>query len=66
MLAATVVLVMVVELLNTAVESAIDRIGPQWHDLSKRAKDLGSAAVLLSLLLCAATWLLALYQRFLA
>jgi len=63
-LATTVVLVMVVELLNTGIESAIDRIGPEWHDLSKRAKDMGSAAVLLSLLLCAATWGGALWTRF--
>ena len=41
MLIAVVVLVMVTELLNTAVESAIDRIGPEWHAISKRAKDLG-------------------------
>ena len=65
MLAASVVFVMVVELLNTAVETAIDRIGPEWHDLSKRAKDMGSAAVLLSLLLCAGIWAAALYQRLL-
>ena len=64
LLAGTVVLVMIVELLNTGIETAIDRIGPEWHDLSKRAKDMGSAAVLLSLLLCAATWLMALYSRF--
>ena len=51
LLAGSVLLVMIVELLNTAVEAAIDRIGPEWHDLSKRAKDMGSAAVLLSLLL---------------
>ena len=63
LLAGTVVLVMIVELLNTDIETAIDRIGPEWHDLSKRAKDMGSAAVLLSLLLCAATWSLAIYQR---
>ena len=65
LLAGSVVLVMVVELLNTAVETAIDRIGPEWHDLSKRAKDMGSAAVLLSLLVCAGIWLAALGQRFL-
>jgi len=64
LLAGSVLLVMIVELLNTAVEAAIDRIGPQWHDLSKRAKDLGSAAVLLALLLCAVTWVLALWERF--
>ena len=59
----TVVLVLVVELLNTGVEAAIDRIGPEWHVLSKRAKDMGSAAVLLSLLLCAGTWLGALWHH---
>jgi diacylglycerol kinase (ATP) len=64
LLAGTVLLVMVVELLNTGIEAAIDRIGPQWHELSKRAKDMGSAAVLLSLLLCAGTWLAALWSRF--
>jgi len=62
-LAGAVVMVMVVELLNTGVESAIDRIGPEWHDLSKRAKDMGSAAVLLSLLVCMGTWLAALWTR---
>ncbi len=63
MLVGTVLLVMMVELLNTGIESAIDRIGPEWHDLSKRAKDMGSAAVLLSLLLCAGTWTGALWAR---
>ena len=60
LLAGSVLLVMIVELLNTSVESAIDRIGPEWHDLSKRAKDMGSAAVLLSLFLCLGIWLAAL------
>ncbi len=64
LLAGSIVLAMVVELLNTAVETAIDRIGPEWHDLSKRAKDMGSAAVLLTLLLSAGIWLAALYHRF--
>jgi diacylglycerol kinase (ATP) len=63
LLVASVVFVMVVELLNTAVETAIDRIGPEWHDLSKRAKDMGSAAVLLSLLLCVGVWAAALLHR---
>ena len=58
--------VLIVELLNSGIEAAIDRIGPEWHDLSKRAKDMGSAAVLLSLLLCAGTWAMALFQRFAA
>lgn len=65
LLCATVVLVLVVELLNTAIETTVDRIGPEWHALSKRAKDMGSAAVLLSLLLCAGVWTAALVQRFL-
>jgi diacylglycerol kinase (ATP) len=58
-----VVLVLVVELLNTGIETTIDRIGPEWHDLSKRAKDIGSAAVLLSLLLAAGVWGAALWQH---
>lgn len=62
-LAGSVLLVMIVELLNTAVEAAIDRIGPEWHDLSKRAKDMGSAAVLLTLILCLGIWSAALYAR---
>ena len=63
LLAGTAMLVLIVELLNTGIESAIDRMGPEWHALSKRAKDMGSAAVLLSLLLCAGTWMLALAHR---
>ena len=65
LLAATVVLVLIVELLNTGIEKAIDRIGPEWHELSKMSKDFGSAAVLFSLLLCSAVWLAALAHRFL-
>jgi diacylglycerol kinase (ATP) len=61
-----VVVVLITELLNTGIETAIDRIGPEWHDLSKRAKDMGSAAVLLSLMLCAGVWAAALYSRFVA
>jgi diacylglycerol kinase (ATP) len=63
LLAGSVVLVMIVELLNTGIEAAIDRIGPEWHHLSKRAKDMGSAAVLLSLLLCGGIWAAAIVQR---
>jgi len=66
LLAGSVLIVMMVELLNTAIEAAIDRIGPEWHELSKRAKDMGSAAVLLSVVLCGGIWLAALFQRFLA
>jgi diacylglycerol kinase (ATP) len=63
LLGGSVLIVMIVELLNTGIETAIDRIGPEWHDLSKRAKDMGSAAVLLSLLLCIGIWGGALLQR---
>ncbi|HMS27987.1 MAG TPA: diacylglycerol kinase [Burkholderiaceae bacterium] len=62
-LAGSVLLVLMVELLNTGIEAAIDRIGPEWHDLSKRAKDMGSAAVLLSLLLCGGIWLSAIFHH---
>ncbi|MDI9333700.1 MAG: diacylglycerol kinase [Cytophagales bacterium] len=64
LLAGTVLLVGIVELLNTAIESAIDRISPEWHDLSKRAKDTGSAAVLLSVVLCIGVWMAALITKF--
>jgi len=60
LLAGSVMIVMIVELLNTGLETAIDRIGPQWHDLSKRCKDLGSAAVLLSIVLSLGIWIAAL------
>ena len=63
LLAGSVLIVMIVELLNTGIETAIDRVGPEWHDLSKRAKDMGSAAVLLSLLLAAGIWVSAIAQR---
>jgi diacylglycerol kinase (ATP) len=63
LLAGSVLAVGIVELLNTAVESAIDRIGPEWHDLSKRAKDMGSAAVLLSLLFCVGVWGAAIFSH---
>jgi diacylglycerol kinase (ATP) len=66
LLAGSVLIVMIVELLNTGIEAAIDRIGPEWHDLSRRAKDMGSAAVLLSLLLCGGIWAAAIFQRFIA
>jgi diacylglycerol kinase (ATP) len=52
----SVLLVLFVELLNSSVEAAIDRIGLDTHRLSKRAKDLGSAAVLVALVMLATTW----------
>lgn len=54
-------LVLIVELLNSAIEAIVDRIGPEHHELSGRAKDLGSAAVLISLLLTGYIWLAALW-----
>ncbi|HUR90768.1 MAG TPA: diacylglycerol kinase [Ramlibacter sp.] len=66
LLAGSVLLVLIVELLNTGIEAAVDRIGPEWHVLSKRAKDMGSAAVLLSLVLCGGIWAAAIHARFFA
>jgi diacylglycerol kinase (ATP) len=66
LLAGTVTLVLIVELLNSGIEAAIDRVSFELHDLSKRAKDLASAAVFLSLMLCAAVWASAAWHRFLA
>jgi diacylglycerol kinase (ATP) len=66
LLAGSVLLVMIVELLNCGVETAIDRIGPEWHALSKKAKDMGSAAVLVAVVLSACIWAAALYTRFAA
>lgn len=57
-------LVLIVELLNSAVESVVDRIGPERHELSGRAKDLGSAAVMVALFLAALTWVLLAWQKF--
>lgn len=56
-LIASLIMVLVVELLNSSVEAAIDRISFDHHDLSKRAKDFGSAAVMLALLIAALLWL---------
>jgi len=63
LLAGTCLLVLVTELLNSAIESAIDRIGSDHHELSGRAKDLGSAAVFISLCTVALTWALIGYEH---
>ena len=52
----SIMMVLVVELLNSSVEAAIDRISFEHHDLSKRAKDFGSAAVMLALVIAALLW----------
>jgi diacylglycerol kinase (ATP) len=65
LLAGSVLLVMIVELLNSGIEAVVDRVSFELHDLSKRAKDLASAAVFLSLVLCSSMWAAALWHRFL-
>jgi diacylglycerol kinase (ATP) len=57
----SVLLVLVVELLNSAIEAVVDRISLEHHHLAKRAKDAGSAAVMLSLVNVAAVWALVLF-----
>jgi len=63
LLVAPMLLILVVELLNSAIEAAIDRIGAERHELSGLAKDLGSAAVFVSFVLLVSTWLLVLLDR---
>ncbi len=58
LLLASLLLVLIVELLNSAVEAVVDRVSEERHPLSGRAKDFGSAAVLLSLIVMGATWIL--------
>lgn len=60
LLIAPIFLVLIIEILNSAIESAIDRIGEEHHSLSGAAKDMGSAAVWLSLVLAVTTWLIIL------
>lgn len=64
LLIAVVILVLIVEILNTAVEAAIDRHSFEINPLAKRAKDLGSAAVMLSLMLAAGVWASILWATF--
>lgn len=56
LLIAAVLFVLIVELLNTAIEHVVDRVGEDFHELSGRAKDAGSAAVLVSIGLCIIVW----------
>ncbi|KJY82938.1 diacylglycerol kinase [Vibrio galatheae] len=57
LLIASLALVVIVELLNSALEAVVDRIGSDWHELSGRAKDIGSSAVFIALCLAAFTWI---------
>ena len=63
LLIASIWVLMLIEVLNSAIESAIDRVGSEEHELSRRAKDLGSAAVLMGILLCLALWTAAIYNN---
>ncbi|AUU88764.1 diacylglycerol kinase [Enterobacteriaceae bacterium ENNIH3] len=64
LLIGSVVLVMIVEILNSAIEAVVDRIGCEFHELSGRAKDMGSAAVLMAILLALFTWASLLWGYF--
>ncbi len=57
-------LVLIVELVNSAIEAVVDRIGPELHELSGRAKDIGSAAVFIALVFTGIVWLSLAYDRF--
>ncbi|MFZ6814390.1 diacylglycerol kinase [Undibacterium sp. Rencai35W] len=64
MMIASLLLILVVELINSAIEAVVDRVSLERHSLSKNAKDFGSAAVLLTLLISLATWGVILFNRF--
>jgi diacylglycerol kinase (ATP) len=65
LLVASILLILITELVNSALEAVVDRIGPQRHELSKRAKDLGSAAAFFSMVTAALVWLIIACDRFL-
>ena len=62
LLVGSILLILIVELLNSAVEAVVDRVSGEHHELSKRAKDIGSAAVLMSLLTVVAVWVCVLLE----
>ena len=63
LLIATLLIVLIAELVNSAIEVIVDRIGPERHELSGQAKDLGSAAVMIALILVPTVWTLVLLAR---
>ena len=63
LLLGSLLLVLIVELLNSAIEAVVDRVSFERHELSKRAKDIASAAVLMALVLAGGIWLSALWQH---
>jgi len=64
LLIASCLLIVITELLNSAVEAVVDRIGTEQHELSGRAKDMGSAAAFFSMLTAGIVWALIAYERF--
>jgi diacylglycerol kinase (ATP) len=64
LLIAVLLFVLIVELINSAIEAVVDRISLERHPLSGRAKDLGSAAVMLAVIIAAAAWAVVLFNRF--
>ncbi|MEA2116886.1 diacylglycerol kinase [Halovibrio sp. HP20-50] len=64
LLVSSLFFVLIVELLNSAIENVVDRIGSEHHELSGRAKDIGSAAVMLSLIMAGLTWGLLGWEKF--
>lgn len=64
-LIASLMLIMVVEMINSALETLVDRVSTDYNELSGRTKDMGSAAVLLTIVMAIGLWVAALWQRFL-
>jgi diacylglycerol kinase (ATP) len=64
LLIASCFVILITELLNSALEAVVDRIGPQRHELSKRAKDMGSAAAFIAMVAAALVWGLVAFERF--
>ena len=64
LLIASILLILLTELLNSALEAVVDRIGPERHELSKRAKDMGSAAAFISMVTAALVWIIIAVDRF--
>jgi diacylglycerol kinase (ATP) len=64
LLIASCLLILIIELLNSAVEAVVDRIGKEHHELSGRAKDMGSAAAFFAMLTAGIIWVLIAYERF--
>jgi diacylglycerol kinase (ATP) len=64
LLVASILMILLTELLNSALEAVVDRIGPERHELSKRAKDMGSAAAFISMVTAALVWIIIAFDRF--